>query len=138
MLYGSARNQIKGEAAEQWAVTTSTVSFTCLGLDLIMVVLLVALRHHRPIQSEGLGFLCCLLMGCMFGHIASLMDGLTPSAEGCRGRLALIYVFIYVYVDIYHSTSTSTLMSTSNYVHVDLDPSRTRLRPSPRLTAGRT
>lgn len=52
-------------------------------------------RRHRPVQRAGLSFLACLLVGCMFGHIASLMDGQEPTGSLCRGRLAIIYLFLY-------------------------------------------
>ena len=85
-------------AAEQWADMTSALSYTCISLDVVMIVLLVAFRHHRPVQSAGLGFLLCLLTGCIFGHLASLTDAFALTAASCRGRLALIYLFIFFLV----------------------------------------
>jgi hypothetical protein len=83
------------ESAENWADTTSAVSRTSIVLDCLILCAFMLLRRHRPIQRAGLGFLASLLVGCIFGHWASLMDGEQPSGSLCRGRLALIYLFLY-------------------------------------------
>lgn len=82
-------------SAEQWAATTSVLSVVSSVLDVFIVVALVAMRRHRPIQRQGLGFLICLVVGCFLGHMASILDSRQPSAALCRGRLAVIYMFIY-------------------------------------------
>jgi hypothetical protein len=83
------------DSAEQWAATTRSISVANCGLDVFLLCLLVVLRRHRPIQKQGFGFLACLLFGCFCGHIVSILDAYTPSAQLCRGRLAVIYLFIY-------------------------------------------
>ena len=82
-------------SAEDWAATTRSISVANCALDVLLLCLLVLLRRHRPIQKQGFGFLACVLFGCFCGHIVSILDAYAPSAQLCRGRLAVIYLFIY-------------------------------------------
>ena len=87
--------QAARKSAEDWVLTTSTISMTSMALDSIMLVLVVSLRRYRLLQQYGVGFLNYLLCGALFGHVASLIDGLPPSGALCRARLAFIYLFLY-------------------------------------------
>ena len=86
-------------SAESWAAYSSSIASLSILLDIVFILLIVSLRRHRPIQRAGAGFLCCMLGGCIFGHIASLMDLAYGNEEFrgsiCRGKLAVIYLFLY-------------------------------------------
>ena len=71
------------------------MSSTSLALDGVLLVLIVHLRRHRPLQRAGVTFLACLLLGCMLGHVASLMDGLPLSGAVCRSKMGVIYACLY-------------------------------------------
>ena len=83
------------ESAATWSVQSSTIAGVSITLDLLMLATIIKLRRHRPLQRAGVRYLCCLLVGCLFGHIASLMDLLPPRGATCRGKLACIYLFLY-------------------------------------------
>lgn len=88
-------------SAEEWVGTTASISATSLALDFVLLIIIFRLRRHRPLQRVGVSFCMCILVGCMFGHAASLMDGVPPKgAEGaqCRGRLAIMYMFVYLMI----------------------------------------
>ena len=87
--------QAARESAENWADTAATISFVSIALEIVFLALLIRLRLHRAIQRAGVGYVVSLLVGCLFGHLASLIDGLPPSPTACRSRLALIYIFLY-------------------------------------------
>ena len=82
-------------SSEQWASTSWAVSAVSLALDIVLMLLIIRLRRYRALQRAGVGYLCCVLVGCIFGHVASLMDGLPLSGAVCRGKLAVIYLFLY-------------------------------------------
>lgn len=102
------------ESAEKWASTTAAISVTSMCVDLFVLVVVVKLHRHRNIQRSGMSFLGSLLIGCVFGHIASLIDGLPPSGGLCRLRLALIYLFIYGLITPVFAKVTSLAVTTRN------------------------
>ena len=106
--------QAARESAEKWALTTSAISITSMVIDIFLIFLIFRLYRHRWIQRAGFSFLVALLIGCVFGYIASLIDGAPPSAALCRVRLAFIYLFIYGLITPLFAKVTSLSITTRN------------------------
>ena len=83
------------QSADKWASSSIALSIVCLILDVLILLAIFHLRRHRSIQHSGVGYLMCVVMACIFGHLSSLMDGLPVGPYTCRGKLAIIYLFIY-------------------------------------------
>ena len=87
------------EVALSWLPANATLNFTLLAIELVLVLTAVRLRHRRAIVRSGLGFVTTIVLGCVCGHIANLIDAL-PLADmeeggmACRGRLVLLQLFI--------------------------------------------
>ena len=64
------------QSADKWASSSIALSIVCLILDVLILLAIFHLRRHRSIQHSGVGYLMCVVMACIFGHLSSLMDGL--------------------------------------------------------------
>ena len=82
-------------SVQDWWIPAVVISISSIIIELVILGLVLWLRRRRQLQATGIGFMASIIFGCIFGHIASMMDGLEASGPACRGRLALIYLYLY-------------------------------------------